>query len=256
MVILLIAWVALFLLQEQEGAEAHHSRGDLEERAGNFREAAKEYEIAARLDPSEKNLFDLGSELLKYHGYRQALQIFSYAVDKWPESAKLRVGLGVAQYSLGKYREAVETLCRAVDLDPKDTRALGFLGKMYNVAPELSQEVTKRLERFARLYPNNPAANYYYALSLRGHSDKQAKALLLKSVTEDPAFAEAHYQLGLLDESDGLSATAIHEYEAAVRIRPDLAQARYHLARLYEKNGQPELARKEFRAFEALKAAH
>lgn len=191
------------------------------------------------------------------------MQVFSYAVDKLPQSAQLRVGLDVSQYSLGQNREAVETLCRAVDLDPKDTRALEFLGKMYDVAPELSDDVTKRLGRFVKVYPGNLAANYYYALSLRRRNtagsskeaNQEARALLLKAVAEKPDFVEAHYQLGLLYEDDGRDARAVHEYVIAVRIRPDLAQARYHLARLYEKNGQAELAGKEFRASEALKQA-
>lgn len=62
-------------LEEKDNAELHNLLGDVEERSGNFREAAKQYEIAARMDPSEKNIFDLGTELLKYHGYQQSLQV-------------------------------------------------------------------------------------------------------------------------------------------------------------------------------------
>ena len=155
------------LLEQQDRAELHNLLGDVEESSGNFREAAKQYEIAARMDPSENNMFALGTELLKYHGYQQALQVFSYGVKQKGTSAKLHVGLGVAQYSLGQYHEAVETLCHAVDLNPKDGRALEFLGKIYDVAPGLTGEVTNRLEHFAKLYPDSASANYYYALSLR-----------------------------------------------------------------------------------------
>jgi tetratricopeptide (TPR) repeat protein len=239
------------LLQRQDRAELHNLLGSVEEASGNFRDAAKEYEVAARLDPSEKNIFDLGTELLKYHGYSQALQIFTYGISRQPHSAQLRVGLGVAQYSLGEYRDAVETLCQAVDLDPKDTRALDFLGKMYDVAPELSDEVTIRLKRFAALYPQNPAANYYYALALRSSQQPdtaQAESLLKKAISQDPSFAEAHYQLGVIYQDQKLDTEAIEELKIAVKLRPDLKSAHYRLAQLYSKRGERALAREEYAA--------
>ncbi|MBV9677198.1 MAG: tetratricopeptide repeat protein [Acidobacteriaceae bacterium] len=247
-------------LKKEDRAELHNLLGDVEERSGNFREAAKQYEIAARMDPSEKNIFDLGTELLKYHGYRQALQIFTYGVNEKPKSAKLHVGLGVAQYSLGQYQEAVETLCQAVDLDPSDGRALDFLGKMYDAAPSLTGKVTERLAHFAKLYPHNPAANYYYALSLRTRAtgggstqaNQQAKALLLQAVRDKPEFAEAHYQLGLLYQDESQAPQAIGEYQTAVRLRPDLKNAHYRLAQLYAKQGRPDLARSEYEAVKRL----
>jgi Tfp pilus assembly protein PilF len=46
---------------------------------------------------------------------------------------------------------------------------------------------------------------------------------------------------------------AVHEFEIAVRLRPDLSKAHYRLARLYQKQGKSALAEKELRAFEVLK---
>src|SRR3954471_6027683 len=39
------------LLEQKDRAELHNLLGDVEEKSGNFREAAKQYEIAARMDP-------------------------------------------------------------------------------------------------------------------------------------------------------------------------------------------------------------
>lgn len=249
------------LLAREDKAELHNLLGDIEEKDGRIQEAAAQYEVAARMDPSEKNLFDLGSYLLRHQGFQPALKVFEFGARRYPQSAKLRVGLGIAYYSLGKYNEAVESLCRAVDLDPTDTRALDFFGKMYDVAPQLSAEVTGRLARFAELYPENAAVAYYYALSLRernlsSSADRdiaQAEALLKRAVKLDPNFAEAHYELGLLYEDEQQEAGAMREYELAAKLRPDFAKAHYRLARLYRKQGKSELAEKEYRAFEALK---
>ncbi len=253
--------VVTALVARGDKAELHNLLGDIEEKDGRIQEAATQYELAARMQPSEKNLFDLGSYLLRHQGFQPALKVFEFGAGRYPGSAKLRVGLGIAYYSLGKYSDAVESLCQAVDLDPKDTRALEFLGKMYDVAPQLSAEVTSRLARFAELYPENAAAAYYYALSLRGRNVPspagqdmaQAETLLKRAVKLDPNFAEAHYELGLLYEDEQQEAGAMREFELAVRLRPDFAKAHYRLARIYRKQGKSDLAEKEYRAFEALK---
>jgi tetratricopeptide (TPR) repeat protein len=211
-------------------------------------------QAAARANPSEDNLFHFGSALLQYHAYVQGLKIFRYATQKYPRSAKLQVGLGVAEYSTGDYREAVETLCRAVDLDPSDRRALGFLGKMIGVAPGLSVEVRRRLEHFAKLYPHNPAANYYYALSLpqTPETNRQAETLLREAVAEDPKFAEAHYHLGLIYQQKKLDTKAAREFESAVRLKPDLKSAHYRLAQIYAKEGRAAKARQEYATVRSL----
>jgi tetratricopeptide (TPR) repeat protein len=237
----------------------HNLLGDVEEAAGNMLTAVKQYEIAARMDPSEKNVFDLGTELLNHNGFEQAILIFEFGSGRYPQSAKMRVGLGIAYYSSGRYDDAVKWLCEAVDLDPKDTKALDFIGKMYDVSPAMADEVTRRLAHFAALYPDNARANYYYALSLRQRtlnggvsSDSDAKRLLIKAVAIDPQFADAHYELGVLYQDEGAVEKAILEYETAVRLRPGLKPAHYRLGRLYADRGQAELARREFQIVRSL----
>jgi tetratricopeptide (TPR) repeat protein len=250
------------LLREKDRAELHNLLGDVEEADGHVQEAAQQYETAARMDASEKNLFDLGSDLMLHRGFEPALKVFSFAAERYPQSAKLRVGLGIAHYSLGQYDDAVASLCQAVDLDPADTKALDFLGRTYDVSPRYAEEVTQRLAHFVQIYPDNAAAHYYYALSLRKRAlvpgtngvQGQAETHLLRAVQLNPAYAEAHFELGLLYEDEKQDAKAIQQYQLATRLRSDLSKAHYRLGRLYQKNGQPVLAQKEFHAFETLQA--
>ena len=249
------------LLAQKDRSELHNLLADVEEHEGHIDAAAKQYETAARMDPTEKNLFDLGSDLLRHRAFEPALKVFVFASGRYPQSAKLRVGLGIAHYSLGQYDDAVATLCQAVDLDPKDTKALDFLGKMYDVSPQFADEVTRRLAHLVRIYPDNAAANYYYALSLRkrtlqaGPNESQggAEFHLLRAVKLDPGYADAHFELGLFYEDEKQDAKAIQQYQLAIKLRPDLSKAHYHLGRLYQKNGEPARAQKELETFEALK---
>jgi tetratricopeptide (TPR) repeat protein len=249
------------LLKLSNTADAHNLLGDLEEAESHTDEAARQYEIAARMEPTEKNLFDLGSDLLKHSGLEPALKVFDYGVHQHPQSAKLRVGLGIAYYSLGQYDHAVETLCQAVDQDPHDTQALDFLGKMYNVSPHYAKEVAQRMALFAHNYPDNPAADYYFAISLRDRTsgatpaaeDQKAEALLLKAIKLNFRMTDAHYQLGLLYEDTLNVPKAIREYEIATQQRANFSQAHYRLARLYAKTGKTDLAAHEFALLKTLK---
>jgi Tfp pilus assembly protein PilF len=111
-------------------------------------------------------------------------------------------------------------------------------------------------------YPNNAAAAYYYALSLRKQTvtpsvanDHAAEPYLLRAVELKPDFSNAHYELGLLYQDLGREKKAVEQFEIAVKQRPAFLQAHYHLARLYKKTGRTDSARREFSLVEALKAS-
>jgi tetratricopeptide (TPR) repeat protein len=248
------------LLRAQDKPELHNLLAAILDAEGRYRDAIAEYERAARADPSESNVFDLANELVSRGAFKPAVQIFQYGSAKYPRSARLRIGLGVAQYSLGRYAEAVQALCQAVDINPSDTKALDFLGKMYDVSPAMAEDVTKRLAHFAALYPQNAKANFYYALSLRKRSLEagrkawpEAESFLKKSTVLDPSFAEAHYQLGLLYQDEGRTEEAIHEYETSVQLRNDLSAAHYRLALLYKRTGRSDLAKRQLAIVDDLK---
>jgi tetratricopeptide (TPR) repeat protein len=247
------------LIAQSDKAELHNLLGDVEDAEGHFDNAGKQYEFAARLDASEKNLFDLGTYLLDHRGFDPALKVFVYGAGRYPQSARLRVGLGVAYYSVGRYDEAVEALCQAVDLDPQDAKPYDFLGKMYDVSPAYAEAVEARLERFVHSHPDSSLANYYYGLSLRKRSSGDGNAAaaepyLLKAVRFAPGFTDAHFELGLLYEDLHVNLKAIAQYEIAIQQRPDSLKAHYRLAQLYSKEGQRALAQRELSAVAALKA--
>ncbi len=52
------------VLAKADDAEGHRLLGELDERLNEPLEAVREYEKAARMDPSEQNYFEWGTELL------------------------------------------------------------------------------------------------------------------------------------------------------------------------------------------------
>ena len=118
------------LLTLKNSGEVQNLLGDLEERSGNLVAAAEAYQRAAHMDASEENLFDWGNSLLQLRASGPAGEVFTAAIKRHPRSARLHVGLGIALYSRGEYKDAVEAFCEAADLAPSDPRPYQFLGEM------------------------------------------------------------------------------------------------------------------------------
>jgi tetratricopeptide (TPR) repeat protein len=252
------------LVQQKNTAELHNLLGQIEEKDGKFVEAANEFGTAAHMDPSEENLFDWGSEFLLHRTYEPAIEVFEKATERYPQSPRLFIGLGMALYSRGKYDDAVKALLTAADLNPADPRCYLFLSKAYDSSPNQAEEVIQRFRRFAALQPGNARALYYYAMSLwkgkRAEDEnfnlKEVESLLQKSVTLDPKLPEAHVQLGNLYADQHEYAKSIPQYVQALELNPNLPDAHYRLGQDYVHVGQKDRAQGEFDIYQRQRAEH
>lgn len=248
------------MLERQDTAELHDLLGEIYEKSGDYLEAVHEYERAAHQDPSEKNIFDWGIELLVHETLAPAIEVFKRGVELYPRSAKMLIGWGIALYSRGRYDEAVKAFSQATDLDPSDPRPYLFLAQTSGISTAQAPGVTERLRRFAELRPNNPQALYYYALSLwrgeRGETRPEdlevVEKLLRRAAVLDPRFADAHLQLGILCAGRKEYAQAIREYEQTINLNPDLPDAHYRLSQAYVRTGERARAQQEFEIYEQL----
>jgi tetratricopeptide (TPR) repeat protein len=252
------------LLKQKNSAELHNLLGEVEEKDGKFVPAANEFELAAHLDPSESNLFDWGSELLLHRTLDPAIQVFQSAAERYPNSPRLAIGLGIAYYSRGNYDDAVKSLLKAADLSPADPRVYPFLSRAYDSSPSQAEEVIAHFRRFAEQQPGNGRAQYYYAMSLwkgRRAQDPnldltQIAALLKKSIVLDPSLAEAHLQLGNLYSDQQKYADSIPEYQRALDLNSDLADAHYRLGQAYVHTGEKERGQEQLQVYQKIREQH
>lgn len=252
------------LLKVKDTAELHNLLGEINEKDGQFVAAANEYETAAHQDPSESNLFDWGSELLLHRTLDPAVEVFQQASQRYPNSPRLAVGLGVALYSRGNYDDAVKALIKGADLNPSDVRCYLFLSKAYDSSPNQADDVIQRFRRFTELQPSNGHAFYYYAMSLwKGKRAQdpdldlgQIQVLLKKAITLEPKLAEAHLQMANLLSDQGKFADAIPEYTTALELNADLADGYYRLGQAYVRIGQKDKAQGQFETYQKLRAQH
>jgi tetratricopeptide (TPR) repeat protein len=252
------------LVRRHDAAELHNLLGQIDEKDGKFVDAANEYQTALHMDPSEENFFDLGCEMLLHRTYEPAIAVFQTASQRYPNSPRIWIGLGLALYSRGKYDDAVKALMSAADLNAADPRCYLFLSKAYDSSPTQADEVTDRFRRYAELKPDDALAQYYYAISLwkgrRAQSStvniQQIEELLKRSIALNSSIPEAHVQLGDLYSDQHEWDKSIPEYERALELNPNLSDAHYRLGTDYVHVGKKDRAQKEFAVYQTLRAQH
>ena len=105
-------------------------------------------------------------------------------------------------------------------------------------------EAVPLLEKYLEKNPNDPRA--WVGLGM-GYEDMKrfddAQKAFQRAIKEDPKFADAEYQLGVLISLSGNSAAALEHFQNAVQINPNHAPSLERLGNSYLEAGQFEKAR-------------
>ena len=193
------------LVALKDTSELHSILAEVYEKQSKFLLAAKEYQRAAQMEPTESSIFDWGAELLRHKNLQEAAQVFESGVALYPQSWRLNTGLGLARHMLGNDQDAVVPLIQAVDIAAIDPRSYFFLSQLGRVPAVQAAQVTSRFERYAADNPKSAQAQLYYAINLRQtdetsseitHGEK-IEGLLKRAVALDPSLPQAHMQLGI-----------------------------------------------------------
>lgn len=248
------------LLADKPTADLHRLAGEIDEKLGDPLAAVHELEQAVRMEPSEQNYFEWGSELLLHRAVWQAQEVFGKGAEAFPRSARMLTALGTAFFSSALYDQAALRLCDASDLNPADPEPYIFLGKIEMSSPDPLTCVEPKLARFVREQPGNAQANYLYAMALLKHRQpgddgvlQQAEALLTKAVAIDAKLADAYFELGVLAFSERDFQKAIGFYTKAIQANPQLAEAYYRLGVAYDRVGDATSAKEEFRLHDEIR---
>lgn len=186
-------------------------------------------------------------------------------------------------------RETLESLERAVQLDPNHLKARLHLGRTYHgrnmsrLAFEQFKEVERRdssflwvhyylsaiylsdgkldaavkeLQAEVALHPESASPRLELGdLLLYTGVPEQALVQLLASQKVDSAVPDVHFALGKAYRDLGQFDPAIEAVRRCIALSPQLPAAHYLLGQLYEKKGEPKLAREEMEIFEKLRSA-
>ncbi len=231
-------------------AAAQSLYGDVDEKLGRYKEAGQHYLNAVRLDPTESNEYVLGVEFLRHWTFQPAAQEFSAASRRFPESRRLRVGLGVAYFGDHNYEKAIAVFSALLAADPDNAAYAGLLGRSCSVLTEGSDPNCAALLAFAEKHPEDGTVATDAAISLLNRPGdpaqlKSAERLLDAALRTAPHLPEAHYERGVLLQRESRWKDSIPELQTAIREKPDYAAAHYRLALAWERTGEHKNAREE-----------
>jgi tetratricopeptide (TPR) repeat protein len=226
----------------EQSASAQLLLGDAEEKLGSYQRAAEHYARAVELDPTEPNVWALGVEFLRHWTFDPAIKEFEAAQKKFPNSTRIKLGLGAAYFGGAKYAESIPVFADLLGADPNNALYAELLGMSCTAVAGSNKERCSALVDFAQAHPRNAKVGTYAAsmlLTESPDSDRTALAgkLLASALGVDPGSADAHYQMGLLKQNQGDWAGSVPSLEKAVALKPDLSQAHYRLALAYWRTG-------------------
>jgi tetratricopeptide (TPR) repeat protein len=242
-----------------DDAFAHHLKGSVEAAAGHSEAALEEYKLSAKLDSGPGNIFSAGLSIMALGFFGDAEQMFAAATTSHQDSARLWLGMGIVNMLQAHQTQAVDSLLRSAALDPTNGLAQTLLATLITNAKD-NARILPSVQAFAAAHPKQAIAHYDYALVLSkanhlgsdGQFRKQMKSELELAVTEQPDFAAAHFQLGIIYQNAADLSSAIKEFSQAVSLQPEVAEWRYRLARAYHQDGQTESAESEMVKFKQL----
>ena len=251
------------LIAQEDKADLHRALGDLDEESGDSLGAVREYEQAARLDPSEQNYFTWGSELLLHRAVWPAAEVFRNGSEAHPKSARMLAALGASLFASAKYSDAAVRLCEASDLNPTDPAPYIFLGKIDMAAPEPLPCVESKLLRYNQEHPNDARAEYYYAMAIwkrlkaleNPPKPEQVEKLLTEAVALNPRYDAAYLELGNIYSEERNFERAIGLYLKAIEANPQLSDAHYRLGVAYERTGESAKAKQQFQLHDEIEKA-
>ncbi len=216
--------------------------GDIQEKRGNFVEAAKAFREAVVLAPDrEQYRIALGLELIQHQSFTPAIEMLKNSAPLFPKSAKIRTLLGIAQYANGYTKDAEESLQDAIAVDPKLESAYRCLAQIV-----LQSSAAPPQPMIDSLCAWN--AVVCSALKLRiareaNDTAVQSEAIaVLKRAASNNAIARC--ELGRAYEWKNDLAQARTQMEACVRLDPS-PQNHYRLGLIYKRLGESELAQKQ-----------
>ena len=129
-------------------------------------------------------------------------------------------------------REEIVGHEKMLESDPANVALHDSVALMHSEVGNLAGTV-EHFAAAAKARPDSPAAqfNYGMALLMQG-ADAPARERLERALSLNPAYARAHDALGIVLQRQGQAREALVHYREAVRLDPNDAEARKHLADL------------------------
>ena len=189
---------------------------------------------------------------LRNRDYRSALSIWEDTIAKQPQSSRGQYNLSLELAKIpGREGEAVERVRQSLKLNPGDPQAHYHLGRLTLKQPGQAAAAAGHFAEAVRLRPTYADAHLELGNALAAVPGRleQALASYRRAIELKPEGAEAYSNLGTeLVRLPGRTREAIGYFERAVALRPGFAEGRYNLGVAYFLSGNAAGAVRELEA--------
>jgi tetratricopeptide (TPR) repeat protein len=245
--------------------QPHIQLGLALQRQGKFDEAIKQFQRVLGIDPKSANAYNnIGAALVRKAELTkappdQAIAAYRRAIEVDPSYSLSYNNLGLVLYNHGNVDEAIVHYGQAIQADPK------YLFAQWNLAYALEHqakldraraeylaaiECTKDRQQLAILHTS--VGNVLKQMAGTDGNMDGAVAEYRRAIGFDPDFYWAHYNLGLIWDTQGKIDDAIAEFRSAIKIYPEMEDMKDKLVHVLQKKqaGAPQEAA-DFRPQEA-----
>lgn len=235
----------------------HWRLGNALKASGRITECIQELQTAIRLSPKESDVYnDLGICFYENGQFSEAIQCFQQAIQLSPIDAKIHNNLGIVLLELEEFSQAIKHFQTAIKLNPNLVGAyLGLADALKNIE-SYEQAITvckKALELKSNLVQiYTKLVILYFNL----HSYEIAKSYVDKIRCIEPNNSFAYLFDGdILKEQQRIEESII-QYQKAIALKPDYAEAYNHLAIAVEDLGKIDEAIKWYQHSLQIKPTH
>ncbi|MEJ2649683.1 MAG: DNA-directed RNA polymerase subunit alpha C-terminal domain-containing protein [Sedimentisphaerales bacterium] len=187
--------------------------------------------------PSLEELRNLSEYI--HSGEKNVMEFAQKIEENKNSSSSVSSGaLGIGLYFLGLNEEAVEKLQKAKDSQQKYLYMTYALNKLHRF-----DEAIQSLDKSLSFGADSLSVTLEKAATYRHAGNYESAAEQLKSCANfENVSAEYHYQLGRLNEAQGLYKEAKENYQKAIDLSPNHQRALFHLAYRCDLNGDEDTA--------------
>ena len=212
-------------------------------RTDQFAEAIRSYRTILETDPSNANaLHLLGMALSQSGNPREGAKLIEQAVARFPNIALFQLNLGATYHRMGSYDQAIATLRRSIQLNPKDASAYQNLSAALGDNGQFDEAISAARTAI-KLDPNLPAAHFNLGNALKGKKQTaDAIAEYRRAIELRPDYVDVYINLGTVLYQEEQFDEAILACNMGLSCQPNSVALLNNLGACLEERGCPQEA--------------
>lgn len=234
--------------------DALYLRGKVREALG-APEASQDLASACRASSgSQVFCLDAGIRLIRDENFSQAAELLEEGVRREPASVPLLAALGLAQFRLGRYEDAIRSYGRALDADPRlDAAREGLVFLLYMTgnlekARSIAEQGLGNRDADFFLWHLDAMVIYRQCPDCWAESERAVNRALDKRA----GFAPAYFLRGKIAMGHGNFDAALKDFARAVELDPKYPLPYFKMSQIYLRQGRDAEAEKAQQRFREL----